>query len=78
MCGACHRDVERVMKHPQLPYGTISDGDVDVDSEVININAVIEVTFSEDVTGTSHCRLKVLIISAMSAGLAKLKAIKRL
>lgn len=37
---------------PTVTGGTVRDGDRDVDSEVININARIEITFSEYVTGS--------------------------
>lgn len=36
---------------PTVTGGTVSDGDKDVDPEVINTDAKIEITFSEDVTG---------------------------
>ena len=37
---------------PTVTGGTVSDGDKDVDSEAINFDAKIEITFSEDVTGS--------------------------
>ena len=37
---------------PTVTGGTVSDGDKDVDPEAINTDAKIEVTFSEDVTGS--------------------------
>ena len=37
---------------PTITGGTISDGDTDVDAEAINSSAVIEVAFSEEVSGT--------------------------
>ena len=37
---------------PTITGGTISDGDTDVDAEVINGSALIEVEFSEEVSGT--------------------------
>ena len=36
---------------PTITSGTISDGDTDVDPEAINSSALIEVVFSEEVTG---------------------------
>ena len=36
---------------PAVTGGTVSDGDKDVDPEAINSDAVIEITFSEDVSG---------------------------
>ena len=36
---------------PTVTGGTVSDGDKDVDPEVINSDAKIEITFSEEVTG---------------------------
>ena len=37
---------------PSITSGTISDGDEDVDAEAINSSALIEIEFSEDVSGT--------------------------
>ena len=37
---------------PTIAGGTISDGDTDVDAEAINSSALIEVAFSEEVSGT--------------------------
>ena len=37
---------------PTITGGTISDGDTDVDTEAINSSALIEVEFSEEVSGT--------------------------
>ena len=37
---------------PTITGGTISDGDTDVDAETINSSALIEVEFSEEVSGT--------------------------
>ena len=37
---------------PTVTGGTVSDGDKDIDPEVINTDAKIEITFSEDVTGS--------------------------
>ena len=37
---------------PSITGGTISDGDEDVDAEAINSSALIEIAFSEDVSGT--------------------------
>ena len=37
---------------PSITGGTISDGDKDVDAEAINSSALIEVAFSEEVSGT--------------------------
>ena len=37
---------------PSITSGTISDGDEDVDTEAINSSALIEIEFSEDVSGT--------------------------
>ena len=39
-------------KPPSITSGTISDGDEDVDAEAINSSALIEIAFSEDVSGT--------------------------
>ena len=37
---------------PSITSGTIGDGDEDVDAEAINSSALIEIAFSEDVSGT--------------------------
>ena len=37
---------------PSITGGTVSDGDTSVDAEAINGSALIEIEFSEDVTGT--------------------------
>ena len=39
-------------KPPSITGGTLSDGDEDVDAGVINSSALIEIEFSEDISGT--------------------------
>ena len=39
-------------KPPSITGGTISDGDEDVDAEAVNSSTLIEIEFSEDVSGT--------------------------
>ena len=44
--------IEPDTEPPSITSGTIGDGDEDVDAEAINSSALIEIAFSEDVSGT--------------------------
>ena len=43
--------IEPDLYRPRVVSGTVTDGDTDVDPEIINSNGIIEIQFSEEVSG---------------------------